>query len=116
MHEMAITGDILDVVLDYAAKNDAAEVVRVDLRIGELHDIVDDLMEGAFRHLARGTIAKSAHLAIAKVPLRAQCGECHLVFPADIRKPETLCCPDCGCTHLSIFSGKEFLIERIEIL
>ncbi|MGI6591318.1 MAG: hydrogenase maturation nickel metallochaperone HypA [Eggerthellaceae bacterium] len=116
MHEMAITGAVVDSVVKYAEKNDAQKVVRVYLRIGELRDIVDDLMQGCFRYLARGTVADQAELAIEKVPLRAQCKNCHLVFPADIYRPDTLQCPDCAGTQLSIYSGKEFLIQGIEIV
>lgn len=50
-----------------------------------------------------------------KVPLKAQCNQCRLVFPADIKRLETLVCPDCGSKQLHIHSGKEFLIKSIEI-
>lgn len=115
MHEMAITGSIVDTVVRYATENSADRVVSVHLRIGELRDIVDSLMEGCFRFLARGTVADQARLRIDKVPLRAQCTACHLVFPADIHDTATLVCPDCGGTQLTIYSGKEFMIQDIEI-
>lgn len=115
MHEMAITTNVVDAVVKYAQENNASEVLEVKLVVGELHDIVDSLMQGAFRFLARGTVAEHATLTIQKVPLRARCNECNVVFPAQIRKPETLVCPDCGNTKLSIHNGKEFLIESIKI-
>lgn len=116
MHEMAITGDIVDAVVKHAEANGVERVVSVSLRIGELRDVVDELMQGAFRHLARGTVAQDAELRITKVPLRAQCRECNLVFPANIRRPETLVCPDCGSRKLGIRTGREFLIEGIEVV
>lgn len=116
MHEMAILSNVMDVVLDYAKKNQASKVVSVSLVVGELRDTVDDLMESCFRFLARDTIASTAHLNLKKVPLKAQCSECLLVFGADIKDPETLQCPDCGNTKLSIKTGKEFLIDSIEIV
>lgn len=45
MHEMAILSNVMDVVLDYAKKNQATKVVSVSLVVGELRDTVDDLME-----------------------------------------------------------------------
>lgn len=116
MHEMSICGPLVDTVVKYAEQNGARKVVRVHLRIGELRDIVDDLMQGCFRYLARDTIASQAELVLEKVPLRAQCQACNLVFPANIWKRETLVCPDCGGTKLRIYSGKEFLIQGIEIV
>ena len=58
---------------------------------------------------------KDATLHMEKVPFKAQCNQCRLVFPADIKRPETLVCPDCGSKQLHIHGGKEFLIKSIEI-
>lgn len=115
MHEMSILSNVMDIVIDYAKKNDAHEVVSVTLVVGELRDVVDELMESCFQFLARGTIAEHASLIMEKVSLKAQCDECRLVFPADIKRPESLVCPDCGSTNLHIHSGKEFLIKSIEV-
>ena len=116
MHEMAITVDIVDAAIKYAEQNNATAVTDVHLRIGEIHDVVADLMQGAFRFLARDTIAKDAVLHITKVELRARCSECNLVFPANLWDKSTLKCPDCGQERLTVYSGKEFMIERIEII
>ena len=58
---------------------------------------------------------KDAALHMEKVPLKAQCNQSRLVFPADIKQPETLVCPDCGSKQLHIHSGKAFPIKSIEI-
>lgn len=116
MHEMSILSNVMDIVLRYAEENDAKEVRSVSLVVGELRDVVDELMESCFRFLARGTIASNAKLNMTKVPLKAQCSECLLVFPADIKDPQTLICPDCGGKKLRIHSGKEFFIQSIEIV
>lgn len=116
MHEMAITTNIVDLVLQYASDNQAQRVESVTLRIGALRDVVDDLMEGCFQHLARGTVAEHASLKIRKVPLRARCNVCNLVFPADVHDSSSLICPDCASRYLKVHSGSEFLIESIEIV
>ena len=116
MHEMSILSNVMDVVLDYAEKNNAKEVVRVTLVVGELRDVVDELMESCFQFLARDTIAANASLIMEKVPLKAQCEHCRLVFAANMKQPESLVCPDCGNTQLRIYSGKEFLIKSIDVI
>lgn len=115
MHEMAIVTSIVDTVVDYATRANATQVTGITLVIGELHDVVDDLMESCFRYLARGTIAEGAALTLEKVPMRAQCTECALVYPADLRQRETLVCPDCGSEEFRIFNGNEFIIKNIEV-
>lgn len=115
MHEMSILSNVMDVVLKHAQENNASKVVSVTLVVGELRDVVDELMESCFQFLCRGTIAAEASLVMEKVPLKAQCQNCLLVFPADLKRPETLVCPDCGSKSLRIHSGKEFFIKNIEI-
>lgn len=115
MHEMSILTEVVDVVLDYATREQAARVTGVDLVVGELHDVVDDLMESCFQYLARDTIAEGARLSLTKVPMKAQCSDCLLVYPADLRRKDTLVCPACGSTEFRIFKGNEFLISSITI-
>lgn len=116
MHEMSILGNVMDVVLRYAQENDAREIRSVTLVVGELHDVVDDLMESCFQFLARDTIAAHAQLNMVKVPLKVQCQDCLLVFPAKVTSGNALACPDCGCSHVTIRTGKEFYIRDIEVV
>lgn len=116
MHEMSILSNVMDIVVKYAEENGANQVTSVTLVVGELRDVVDELMESCFQFLARGTIAEHATLIMEKVPLKAQCDDCRLVFLADIKRPETLTCPDCGSTNLHIHSGKEFLVKSIDVV
>ena len=84
MHEMSILSNVMDVVLKYAQENNVRKVVSVTLVVGELRDVVDELMESCFQFLCRNTIVKDATLHMEKVPLKAQRNQCRLVFPADI--------------------------------
>ena len=84
MHEISILSNVMDVVLKYAKESNAREVVSVTLVVGELRDVVDELMKSCFQFLCRNIIAKDAALHMEKVPLKAQCNQCRLVFPADI--------------------------------
>ena len=115
MHGMSILSNVMDVVLKYTQENNVRKVVSVTLVVGELRDVVDELMESCFRFLCRNTIAKDVALHMEKVPLKAQCNQCRLVFPAGIKQPETLVCPDCGSKQLHVHSGKEFPIKSINI-
>lgn len=116
MHEMSIVSNVVDVVVKHAEKSGAQKVISVTLVVGELHDVVDDLMESCFKFLARGTIAEGSSLRLVKVPMRAQCKDCLLVYPMNLRDRETLICPDCGSGEFRIYNGNEFIIRDIEIV
>ena len=60
MHEMSILTNEVDTVLVYAAENNASWVIEVSLVVGDLRDVVDELMESCFQFLSRGTIAEGS--------------------------------------------------------
>ena len=116
MHEMSIVTNVVRAVVAHADRGGARRVVKVTLVVGELHDIVDDLMERCFRYLARGTIAEGASLELVKVPFKALCQECGLAYAANLRDKATLVCPECGSTDFRIHNGNEFIIRDIEVV
>jgi len=116
MHEMSIVGNVVKAVEMYAKEEGAERVTGVTLTVGALHDVVDDLMERAFRFLARGTVAEGAYLHMNKLPLRVRCQHCHAAYEANVRVRESLICPDCGEHDVDIVQGREFLIENIEVV
>ena len=115
MHEMSLTHDVLDTVLEQATMAEAERVVGIRLTVGEIHDIVDDLFEKCFRFVARGTIASEATVVIDRVPLTVRCKECGEVFGVDLYARAKPQCPRCGGGSYSIASGEEFAISDIEV-
>ena len=116
MHEMAIVENVVDIVVKQATKAEAVKVLEVKLKIGEIRDIVESLMEKAFRFIARDTIASDAKLEIEKIPLVVQCNKCGSQSREQISNYATICCKKCGSKTFSMVSGNEFYIENIEIL
>ncbi|MGI6065882.1 MAG: hydrogenase maturation nickel metallochaperone HypA [Bacillota bacterium] len=116
MHEMAITESVVEIVLKHAELAGAKKVVHVRLKIGEVRDIIHDLMEKCFRFIARGTIADEAELEIIKVPLVVRCARCEKENREYISNYAEMKCNHCGSTDLKLVSGNEFFIEDIKIV
>lgn len=117
MHEMALVGNIVDIVVKHAQVAEAKEVISVKLRIGELRDIVDDMMEKCFRYVARGTVAENSQLNIEKVPLVICCNECNTTLHLQLHTAQTAktVCLKCGKSDFKIIQGNELYVEDIEI-
>ncbi len=116
MHEMALVHDVLDVVLDQAESCGATEVKAVYLTIGFARDVMDELMDGLFKYLARGTVAEHADLVIRRVPITARCNGCGGVWHVNFLDESTWTCPACGAVRdYRLNSGMEFYISRIEV-
>lgn len=117
MHELAITRSLLDIVLTRAQEGNATRVLTVRLKIGELRDIVNELMQKCFNYLARDTVAANAELIIDRIPLTVKCKDCNSISPLNIKSEfEKTVCPKCGGHKFEIESGQEFFIEDIEVI
>ncbi len=116
MHEMALTRNVVNIVLEEASSQGASEVKRVHLTIGRMRDIVESMFDGLFAYLARGTIAEHAELIITRTPVVAQCRECGFTYALDLRDFSTFDCPACHVRSIKLISGQEFFVSSIEVV
>ncbi len=116
MHELQVTERILDIVLRHASGHDVSRIVVIHLRIGELTDLEDEWIQRYFDYLSRGTIAENAKLAIRREPIVLECESCSRRF--EVRKEELgeAACPECEESECRLVSGREYLIENIEVV
>ena len=111
MHELAITQNILSVVLDEARAAQAKKVTRIDLVIGELSGIEGDCVQFNFEYVKRGDIAEEAVLNFKIAPAQLRCRDCQ----ADFSPSGIWICPECQSSRIEIVSGRDCFIESIEV-
>ena len=112
MHEYSITQSLLDLVLKQANEAGAGEVSKINLVIGEMTGVVDDSVRFYFDLLSKGTIAEGACLSLRMVPVTGRCRECGQPFPL---QEASWTCPYCGNNGIDIVSGRELMVESLEI-
>lgn len=120
MHEGALAQEIVRVVEQHLAGYKRAgqagrqigRVSRVNVAVGELAAVVPDSLRFWFEALVKGTPLEEAELAIHEVPVCARCSDCGSTF--EISGPDFRC-PTCGPARVEITSGRELLIESIEL-
>ena len=103
MHELAITKEILDIVLEYAGNNKAKSVESIDIELGQLSTFDEESIRFYFEYLSKDTVAEGAELIFNRIPANAQCKKCGRDF-----EPEELFfsrCPFCESTEYKIESG-----------
>jgi hydrogenase nickel incorporation protein HypA/HybF len=116
MHELSITGRILSIVLQHAAEHEVKRIVRIHLRIGELSDLEDEWIQRYFDHISRGTLAEQAQLAITRAPIVVACSACAASFVITRNELGRTDCRECGEPGLTLQSGREYVIENMEVL
>ena len=112
MHEVSICESILDILKEEAGKKRANKINVVRLKIGELSGVVEDAMHFAFEVVSKGSIAEGAKLDIEHVPLTAHCRSCGKDFRI---VGYAFSCKHCDSPEIEVVSGRELLIEDIEV-
>ena len=118
MHEMAYCTELASIVLEEAERVDAVSVNEVNIVIGEMRDIVEELFDGFFHHLVRGTVAEDARLSFARVPVTAACEDCGQRFPIRVHDRSSTLAPACPACHggrYEVKTGMEFYISSLDV-
>lgn len=115
MHETGVCRHIVDTVERYALDGHAKRVAKVNLELGEVHDIVPEILAGAFEWMCRGTVVEGCELVIERVPFTVRCQCCGEVYRLDYLDEATWGCAACGKRDYRLHTGREFSIKSIEV-
>jgi hydrogenase nickel incorporation protein HypA/HybF len=109
VHELSLSGAIVDTALKHAA---GRRVTVVSLTVGALRQVVPESLEFYFEIVARGTLCEGARLEQTLVPARAHCGTCGREWELELLQFR---CPGCGSSPAEVVSGEELEVESIEV-
>ena len=112
MHELGIAEELLRAILPQAERHGAKRITRVSLRVGVLRAVVADNLSFLFAHVARGTIAEGALLAIEEERLSVVCPSCGKRSEAQAIVLE---CPACGAEGIGLSGGDDLQIVDFDI-
>ncbi|HIE08991.1 MAG TPA: hydrogenase maturation nickel metallochaperone HypA [Armatimonadetes bacterium] len=112
VHEFSIATRLVQLVEEHAKRAGAKRVVLVKVLAGRLTGVVPQLLREAFEFCSGGTLAEGAELVIEETPLRCRCRACGAEY-----EPEgiSLRCPKCKAANFEILSGRELLLEKVEV-
>jgi hydrogenase nickel incorporation protein HypA/HybF len=109
MHELALADSVVRIACAHAR---GRRVLKVDLKVGHLRQVVPSALEFAFGLVAEGTEAEGAELGMELVPAAGRCRACG----ADTPLPELpLRCAACGGLDVEVLHGEELLVDSLEI-
>lgn len=112
MHELAITQGMFDIVIQYATRDQAKKVTKINLVIGEMTGVVSDSVQFYLDFLSKGTVAEGAVVSFVNIPAKAKCLACANTFEVNEFQWQ---CPQCDGISLEIVAGKELFVESIEV-
>jgi hydrogenase nickel incorporation protein HypA/HybF len=113
MHELPIVENIVKVVCDKLEEmEETHRVIGVKLRVGRMSTAVPECLSFYFEFLKKGTPLEGASLEIEEVPVKAKCRHCGKEF--EVEGP-VFFCPKCDSSSIDVTSGRELLVESVEV-
>ena len=112
MHEFSLALNIVDIVTEYAVKENADEVREVEIEVGELSGVVTEALEFALESAVKGTLLEKAECHIKIIKGKVRCNQCHFEFETDNLYSE---CPECQSYSVEIIKGRELRVTSIVI-
>ncbi|HEV7529552.1 MAG TPA: hydrogenase maturation nickel metallochaperone HypA [Solirubrobacteraceae bacterium] len=109
MHELSIAQAVLDVATRHAK---GRRVVKVEVRVGHLRQVVPDSLEFAFALLTPGTALDGCELEISHVPAAGRCRQCGA---RSVLQDFPLRCMRCEGLDLEVIAGEELLVDALEL-
>jgi hydrogenase nickel incorporation protein HypA/HybF len=109
MHELSIAQAIVDVATRHAA---GRRVVKVEVKVGHLRQVVPDSLDFAFGLVRQGTVLDGAQLVISHIPAAGRCRDCGTESVMD---GFPLCCGRCGGLSMVVLEGEELLVDALEL-
>ncbi len=114
MHEMALMGDILQLVQEDAALKGIVKIEKVELIVGEISNAMPDALRMAFdvfREQNLHLFSQEAQLVIHQEEAEAECVLCGRHYKPD---QKIALCPSCGVPSGKVITGETFQVLSYE--
>lgn len=123
MHELSMSQAIADLVLQESKKREAKKILLVELEIGQLSLLNPEQVEFWLRLAFEQTLASEAELKTEVIKPQVSCPACGYEGTLEAKDDPlyhffvpVFKCPECGSGKITIKSGRECRVRRIEIL
>jgi len=113
MHELSIAMSIVEMATEEVARQGAAQVNTVYLKLGALSGVVKEALLFSYYIACEDTPLAGSHLLIEEMPIVVYCEPC--------RKERTLAsthhffCPVCATPTAEVLHGRELEVTALEV-
>jgi hydrogenase nickel incorporation protein HypA/HybF len=109
VHELSVSSAIVDTAVRHA---DGRRVTAVQVRLGQLRQVVASSLAFYFQIVSRETLCEGARLDQEVVPAALRCADCAHAWEIDM---PCFRCPRCGSADATVETGEELQVASIEV-
>lgn len=113
MHELSIALSIVDIAEQEVKKNEAKEVVEIELEIGKLSGIEPYALDFAWDQAIINTVLEKAERKTQYIEARATCQDCGNEFNIENLYDE---CPVCKSYMKELKCGRELRVKSLTVI
>ena len=114
MHEMALMGDILNIIIEDAEQKGIKQFNKIELIVGELSNAMPDALKMAFaiyKEQNPQLFSEDASLHIEHEEALSECVFCQTTYKPDLK---ISICPSCNMPSGKLISGETFQVLSYE--
>lgn len=112
MHELAVTKGLLKICLEEGEKHKIKKIRKINIKVGELTDLLPACIEYYFNIVSKDTIAENTKINVENIPVEIKCNECGY---SGVLGKNNYVCPKCKGIVYEITKGKEFYLDTMEV-
>ena len=112
MHELAVTKGLLKICLEEGEKHKIKKIRKINIKVGELTDLLPACIEYYFNIVSKDTIAENTKINVEMIPVEIKCNECGY---SGVLGKNNYVCPKCKGIVYEITKGKEFYLDTMEV-
>jgi hydrogenase nickel incorporation protein HypA/HybF len=112
MHELSIAREIIEIVKSYVPVGDRPRVTRVEVRIGQLQNVLVDSLCFCFSGIRELDQLDRAELIVEQVPVTVTCKACAAQTTIE---NNIYLCQSCRSADVFILGGNELNVLAIEV-
>lgn len=113
MHELSIVQDLVRLCEQNAMKQNAKEVLKIEIKVGRLSGVEAHYLQNAFDVYKTGTICENGELVINVQNVVIECEDCG--FSGELSEND-FTCPKCGMQNLKVIDGEDLHLMRLEMI
>ena len=113
MHELSIALSIVDIAEQEVKKNNATEVIEIELEIGKLSGIEPYALDFAWDQAILKTVLEKAERKTKYIEAKAECQDCGHNFEIDNIFDE---CPSCNSYMKELVTGRELRVKSLTVI